>query len=123
MNKQELLTKIKIELSKDSGQKAKEIAKKLSVERRTVNQILYAEENEKIFERDDKYRWSIRKTLTAKSGNGVCYKNGIELYKNESAPCAKSINPKYGYSKFDGSPYAKPTPVMAGPYGNLHEYA
>lgn len=141
MTSRELLyRKIKEELKKESGIKARVIAKRLSEKKGDVNSILYCMQYRSAFQRDDSYRWYLTDNGIAEEKVipvSIVLPKAVEdkkktnpspvtckkcmLYKNDTCFGGKSI-----CSFFKNSPEISAAEMelwpkeMSGPYGTLH---
>ena len=122
-----LYRKIREELRKESGLKARVIAKRLSVKRCDVNSILYCMEYRDHFQKDEFYKWyladeeavQVTSRREARKAPATCKK--CMLYKNDTCFGAKKI-----CSFFKNSPDISEYELnlwpkeMSGPYGTLY---
>jgi len=140
MSKREALyRKIKAVLEKESGLKARKIAKLISAEKRDVNRILYISEYSNQFRRDSSYMWYLAEDAVRDSHPAVLdIESKIKPVKtdlNKTKGCKKCMLYKSGEcigaktmcSFFKNSPEIPayemamwPT-QMSGPYGTLHK--
>lgn len=138
-NREALYRKIKEVLEKESGLKARKIAKLISAEKRDVNRLLYLSEYSNQFRRDSSYVWYLAEDAVKDSHPAVLDIESItrprkaDLKKTESCKkcmlykSGECIGEKKTCSHFKNSPEISayemamwPT-QMSGPYGTLHK--
>ena len=134
MSKREnLYRKIKAELERANGLKARKIARLIAEDKKEINRILYKSEYSGMFRRDDMFVWYLvdskdgkpctnnsKTQITGASKVSNC--KSCMLYKNGECIGARGICDFYKHSPYISAEEMQLWPKeMSGPYGTLHK--
>lgn len=139
LSREALYKEIVKELKKESGLKARVIARRLSVERSAVNSILYCKKYRDSFQKDEYYKWSLKEEQLTFSIKHTSKHTVIPSKAKQNQPAAKPSCKKCMLYKsgmcfgekticgdFKNSPDISEEEMamwpkqMGGAYGNLH---